>query len=75
MLDKGLRDMLVAEYEPEHNRVGNVKVVKRLDIHWYFPFVLSCGTSYYLTRFFRAFEYQFPENLFLFTKKACVKRD
>ena len=31
------------EYESEHNRVGNVKVVKRLDIHWYFPFVLSCG--------------------------------
>jgi hypothetical protein len=35
MLDKGLRDMLVAEYEPEHNRVRNVKVVKRLYIHEY----------------------------------------
>ena len=39
MLDEWLRDVLVAENEPEHNRVGDVKVIKRLDIHWIF---LSC---------------------------------
>jgi hypothetical protein len=43
MLNEWLRNVLVAENESEHNRICNVKVVKRLDIHWYFPFALSCG--------------------------------
>jgi hypothetical protein len=30
-----LRNTLVAEYEPEHNRVGNVNIVKRLYAHNY----------------------------------------
>ena len=35
VFDEGLRNMLVAEYEPEHNGVGNVKIVKRFDVHNY----------------------------------------
>ena len=35
VFDERLRDVLVAEHEPEHNRVCNVKVVKRLNVHNY----------------------------------------
>ena len=31
VLDEWLRDVLVAENEPEHNRVCNVKIVKSFD--------------------------------------------
>ena len=33
MFDERLGDMLVAEYEPEHDRIRNVEVVERFDIH------------------------------------------
>ena len=33
MLDKRLCDVLVAKNKPEHNRIGNVEVVERFDIH------------------------------------------
>ncbi len=38
MFNEGLRNVFVTEYESEHNRVSNVKVVKRLYVHLQTPF-------------------------------------
>ena len=37
VFDERLCDMCIAEYESEHNRVGDVEVIKRLDAHLYAP--------------------------------------
>ena len=41
VLYEGLRDMRVAEHEPEHNRVGDVEFVERPDAHFYAPLLAS----------------------------------
>ena len=45
VFDEGLRDVLVAENKPEHDRVRNVELVERLDVHRFIPSISLANKS------------------------------
>ena len=77
VLDEGLGDMRVAEYESEHNRVGNVEIVKRLNFHVSTPmrFLLGQNSTWgpiILTRFFQSTQAICAKNFTMFYTKMQI---
>jgi hypothetical protein len=62
MLDEWLRDVLVAENEPEHNRVGDVKIVKRFYVHLFAPSIIFESRNIHNQIVERAFYVNFANN-------------
>ncbi len=62
MLDEGLGDVLVAENEPEHNRIGNVEFVKGLYCHLYSLIIALGDFNIHLQRIEKYFPANFANN-------------